>query len=91
MIIEKFCLKPKAKGQIEYAKKTYTVQNACKCGCSPHPFMYITDGSIGLNLKFEVEEELKIFKKAVSNLSLKPPFRPGVIVTLKSATRLEKF
>ena len=87
MMVERFYLEPKAKGQIEYGNKTYTVQNACKCGCSPYPFIYICDGSIGLNLKFESEDELDTFKRAVSNLSLKPPFRQGIRVTLKSVAQ----
>jgi hypothetical protein len=42
----------------------------CPCGCSPKPFVYISNGEIGLTVRFEDEEELKKFKQQVACMEM---------------------
>ena len=43
-------------------------ENKCPCGCSPHPFVLISDGKKGMTAEFRSEEELNKFKKQVKGL-----------------------
>ena len=44
--------------------------NPCPCGCSPKPFVLISNGTIGLTACFESEEELEAFKSQVRVLRM---------------------
>jgi len=44
----------------------------CSCGCSPLPFVWVTDGKQGISVQFESPKELLLFKKQVAELSFKP-------------------
>ncbi|MBT9133055.1 MAG: hypothetical protein DDT33_01586 [Firmicutes bacterium] len=45
-------------------------QNACECGCSPLPFVSISDGNIGLTAEFESEAEIEDFKRLANELNV---------------------
>jgi len=66
MEIIRWNVKPEAvaKGQ-QYGEPRVTASNPCPCGCSPKPFVYISDGEIGLTVKFEDKAELEDFKSQV--------------------------
>lgn len=40
----------------------------CPCGCSPKPFVLISDGQSGLTARFENQEELDQFKLQVTHM-----------------------
>ncbi len=42
----------------------------CPCGCSPKPFVLITDGELGLTVRFDTEGELDTFKQQVGCMQL---------------------
>ena len=44
--------------------------NPCPCGCSPKPFVLISDGAIGLTVRFETKEELETFKSQARVLAM---------------------
>jgi hypothetical protein len=44
--------------------------NPCPCGCSPKPFVLICNGTIGLTVLFDTEEELEAFKSKARVLSM---------------------
>ena len=46
------------------------VQNACLCGCAPYPFVSLSDGHVGLTLRFENEAEIDEFKHQVQVLAM---------------------
>lgn len=58
-----------AKGMQE-GGQAIKASNPCPCGCSPKPFVYITNGEIGLTVRFENEEELEAFKSQVRVLRM---------------------
>lgn len=40
----------------------------CPCGCSPKPFVLISDGITGLTARFETQDELNRFKLQVKRM-----------------------
>jgi len=58
------------KGKLTIKEKTVKVANACPCGCSPNPFVYVFDGKVGVTVEFETEEELNEFKNQVLDLEM---------------------
>lgn len=44
------------------------VSNACRCGCSPLPFVSLSDGKTGLTARFQEQAELERFKEQVRQL-----------------------
>lgn len=44
------------------------VSNPCPCGCSPKPFVSISDGKVGVTVRFETETELSNFKEQVNQI-----------------------
>lgn len=69
MIIESFLIEDK-KRQIQ--GPVLKAENACSCGCSPVPFVLISDGKTGINAKFESQKELNEFKKQINRLKIIP-------------------
>ena len=58
-----------ARGQ-QHGEPMAKASNPCPCGCSPKPFVLISDGTIGLTVRFENEEELEGFKSQVRVLQM---------------------
>jgi hypothetical protein len=46
-------------------KPRIEASSPCPCGCSPKPFVFITDGKLGLTVRFETQEELHTFQGQV--------------------------
>ena len=67
MLIESFLIEDE-KRQVQ--GQHLTAENPCACGCSPNPFVLISNGKFGLNARFEFEDELKEFKEQVNQLQL---------------------
>lgn len=69
MKIKTFTISPEdvARG-LQHGETFLKVSNACPCGCSPNPFVSISDGKIGITVGFETEGELKGFKALVEEL-----------------------
>lgn len=71
MDIERFDIEPElVRQKIQLGGKRCCVENACKCGCSPYPFVYISDGCTGMVLRFQSELELETFKRQVGKLRM---------------------
>ena len=52
--------------------KFLRVSSPCLCGCSPLPFVSISDGRMGITVGFETQEELNTFKSEARKLTLNP-------------------
>ncbi len=46
------------------------VDNPCPCGCSPSPFVSLSDGETGMTVCFDSQQELEQFKQDVLSLEL---------------------
>ena len=44
----------------------------CACGCSPLPYVLISNGRTGLSAKFESQKELDDFRVQVNKLKIPP-------------------
>ena len=70
MKIFSFKIDPEAvKRGLQEGKPLVRVSNSCPCGCSPEPFISITDGNVGVTVRFETEAELDNFKTQVKQLN----------------------
>jgi hypothetical protein len=71
MEIFKWNVEPKAvKKGVQHGEPYVTASNPCPCGCSPKPFVLISNGKIGLTVCFETAEELESFKSKVRVLQM---------------------
>lgn len=70
MEIFSFKIDPKTvkRGQQE-GEPLVRVSNPCPCGCSSKPFVSISDGNVGVTVRFETEAELDNFKSQVNQLN----------------------
>jgi hypothetical protein len=64
--IFQFSVSPDDKRQIQ--GKFLRVSNRCECGCSPYPFVTISDGKVGVTVRFRSNTELQEFKGQVRQL-----------------------
>lgn len=71
MQIFQFQIEPEAvaKGRQD-GQRFLKVENACPCGCAPKPFITISDGQVGLTVRFENEAEIEQFKAQVRVLAM---------------------
>lgn len=58
------------KSKLTVQKETVKVANACPCGCSKYPFIYIFDGKVGMTVEFQTKKELDEFKEQVNDLEM---------------------
>ena len=68
MKIYQFKIEPKNECQVQ--GEFLRVSSPCPCGCSPHPFILISDGRIGITCAFLNRKELSAFKKQVRELTM---------------------
>ena len=69
MKLIRFAIVPaKVQAGRQYGEPFVRVCGACPCGCSPDPFVSLSDGEVGLTLHFETDLEIRQFKRAVRNL-----------------------
>ena len=53
----------------QHGEQRLSVQSPCPCGCSPRPFVLVSDGRLGMTTEFESRAELASFKEAVKRMS----------------------
>jgi hypothetical protein len=71
MKVIKFKVEPEAvKGNQQYGGVRISAGNACPCGCSPKPWVSISDGADGMTIQFGCKAEIAKFKKAVQALTM---------------------
>ncbi len=78
MEIERFAIIP---ADVETGRQVgvpfLRVAGLCPCGCSPHPYLTLSDGQVGLTLRFKDDAEVRMFKRAVRDFP-----KRGVTLTL---------
>lgn len=69
MKIFSFKIDPKAVARGQQEGEPFTrVSPPCPCGCSPSPFVSISDGTVGVTVRFQSADELEKFKAQVNQL-----------------------